>query len=111
MRHSRLGLAGAALVGLAAFGAQPAQAQSFSFSFGVPGDVEPVPVYRPLPPPPPTYRVLPPPRRVHRVVRAYPGHVEPSYLDPIDDGPRCATRVTRYWDGWGWVTRRRYVCD
>ena len=111
MRHSLLALAGAALVGVAAFGAEPALAQGVSITLGLPGYVEPVPVYRPLPPPPPTYRVAPPPRRVYRAVRAYPGPIEPAFVDPVYDAPQCTTRVTRYWDGWGWVTRRRQVCD
>ncbi len=101
MRQLLLGLAGATLVGLGAFGAQPAQAQGFSVTIGTHGYYPaPVPVYdRPYP----RYRP------VYRPVRAYPAY--PAYAEPVYYGPYCTTRVTRYWDGWAWVSRRHRICD
>jgi len=100
MRKLFLAAAGAALVG---FGAQPAQAQGFSITIGTPGYYAP-PVYRPYP----IYRPYP----AYRPVRAYrPYRPYPVYAQPVDYGPICTTRVTRFWDGWSWVSRRERVCD
>lgn len=30
---------------------------------------------------------------------------------PAYYGPRCYTQRERFWDGWGWRTRRVRVCD
>jgi hypothetical protein len=100
MRNLTVGLAGAIVLGFGAIAAQPAQAQGFSVTIGNPGYyAPPVPVYRPYPRYRPVYS---------RPYRAYPayGAYEPAYY-----GPRCTTRVTRYWDGWAWVSRERRVCD
>ena len=96
MRKPLLGLA-AALLGLGTFGALPAQAQGFSITVGTPGYyAPPVPVYRPYPAYRPIYRPA---------YRPYPAYV-PAYY-----APRCSVEVTRHWDGWGWVSRRRRICD
>jgi|SRR5215212_587049 len=100
MQRALVSLAAAAL-GLGALGAQPAQAQGFSVTIGTPGyDGPPVPVYRPYP--------------VYRPVYGRPAY-RPSYAyrayAPAYDGPRCTTELVRSWDGWGWVTRRREICD
>jgi len=97
MQKAFLGLAAAAL-GLGVLGAPPAQAQGFSVTIGAPGYYgPPAPVYRPRPVYRPVYY-----RPAYRPYRAY----EPAYY-----GPRCTTEVVRYWDGWGWVKRRREICD
>ncbi len=105
MRKLLLAAAGAALVGL---GAQPAQAQGFSITIGTPGyygppAYHPYPVYRAHPVYEPVYRR---PVRAYRPYRPYPVYAQPVYY-----GPACTTRVTRYWDGWNWVSRRERVCD
>jgi hypothetical protein len=119
MRQILLGLAGAAVVGLGAFGAQPAQAQGFSITIGTPGYYRPAPIYRPYPRyrpvyyrPAPVYRPYPRYRPVHYrpapIYRSYgPQRV---FAPPVDYGPVCTTRVARYWDGFGYVSERRKVC-
>ena len=99
MRKLLLAAAGAAAVVL---GAQSAQAQGFSITIGTPGYYRP-PVYRPYPVYEPGY---PRPWRAYRPYRPYPVYAQPVYY-----GPACTTRVTRYWDGWSWVSRRERVCD
>ena len=91
---------GAALVGLAA---QPARAQGFSISIGAPSYYGPPPVYRAYPAYEPYYRR---PVRAYRPYRPYPVYAQPVYYDRA-----CTTRITRYWDGWSWVSRRERLCD
>ncbi len=99
MHKLLLAAAGAALAGLAA---QPAAAQGLSITIGTPGYYGP-PVYRPYPVYEPVYR---------RPVRAWrPYRPHPVYAQPVYYGPACTTRVTRYWDGWNWISRRERVCD
>ncbi len=97
MRRFLLALAGVAALGLGAVtAAEPAQAQGFSISFGTGyghggyGGYRPYPYYRP-------YRPRP----------VYYGGYRPY---PVYYGPRCITRVTQVWDGWGYVTKRRQIC-
>jgi hypothetical protein len=102
MRKLLLAAAGAALVGL---GAPSAQAQEFSITIGTPGYYGP-PAYRPYS----VYRSHPVYEPAYRrPVRAYRPY--PVYAQPVYYGPACTTRVTRYWDGRGWVSRRERLCD
>jgi hypothetical protein len=94
MRKLLLGIAAAAALSFGSLGAQPAQAQGFSVTFGT-GNYG----YYPPPPPRPVYR-------------AYPVYGRPAYRRPHypDYGPECTTRVRRYWDGFRWVSERREIC-
>jgi hypothetical protein len=86
--------------------AEPAQAQGFSISFGSGyghsgyGGYRPYPSYRP-------YRPYPVYYGGYRPYPVYHGGYRPY---PVYYGPRCVTRVTRVWDGWGYVTKRRQIC-
>jgi hypothetical protein len=106
MRNFAVGLAGAIVLGFGAIAAQPAQAQGFSITIGNPGYYAPPPVYRPYPRYRPVYSR---PVRAYRSYGAYGAYGAP--YAPAYYGPRCTTRVTRYWDGWAWVSRERRVCD
>lgn len=114
MSKSFLGLAGAAAVlGFGALAAQPAQAQGFSITIGSPGYyAPPAPVYdpypshrpvyyRPAPRPYPSYA----PAYYRPAPRRYPAYAPAAYAE------RCTIRITRQWDGWGWVSRRTRICD
>ncbi|HEY8382943.1 MAG TPA: hypothetical protein VIL09_12420 [Microvirga sp.] len=99
MRKLLVGLAGALALGFGAFGAAPAQAQGFSVTIGTPGYYGPAPVYRSYPR-----------HRAYRPYRPYPVYGRPVQYRPVYAGPRCVTRVNRYWDGYGWVSERRRIC-
>jgi hypothetical protein len=101
MRKLLLGVAGAAALGLGAVAAVPAPAQAQGFSIAVGEPYGAPPVYRPYR----NYRPV-----YYRPVRYYPAY--PRYVRPVyyDYGPTCRIRTTRYWDGYGWVARRREIC-
>ncbi len=94
MRKTLFSLAGAATLGLAAFGPQPAEAQGFSIQFGSPG-------YYGRPYYGGPYYGRP-------VYGGYYGR--PVYGPGYGYGPRCFVRVNRYWDGYGWVREKRRIC-
>ena len=107
MRLSLLGLLGAAALGFGAASAAPAQAQGLSIMFGEPYSIaigEPY-GYRP---PPPVYRDY---RREFVPVYGHRHrHAPPVYATGSFGPSRCVIRTTRYWDGYGFVERRRRTC-
>jgi hypothetical protein len=97
MRCFLLALAGAATLGLGALAVEPAQAQGFSISVGSGYGGYHRPYHRPA------YRPS---------YRRYGYYPRPVYYRPypVYYGRTCFTRVTRVWDGWGWVRQRVRVC-
>ncbi len=108
MRRLFLGLAGAAMA-FGAIAAQPAAAQNVSVSvrtgYGYGhgygdhwhGHHRPYPVYRE-----PVY--------YGRPVYGGPVYGGPVYGRPVYHGPRCVTRISERWNGYGWVEVRRRIC-